>query len=70
MEHSYNIKLVLSKNGGIIMQQNFTKTTNEIISMEEYLVKRQAIKEQEKKKENKNVIMLKNSNPSHLFWEV
>lgn len=52
------------------MQQNFTKTTNEIISMEEYLVKRQAIKEQEKKKENKNVIMLKNSNPSHLFWEV
>ncbi|MEG1715654.1 MAG: hypothetical protein RR275_02470 [Lachnospiraceae bacterium] len=52
------------------MQQNFTKTTNEIISMEEYLVKRQAIKEQEKKKENKNVIMLENSNPSHLFWEV
>lgn len=45
----YNIKLGFYREGGIFMRQDSSEKPRDIITMEEYLKKRQAIKRQEER---------------------
>ena len=57
-------------NGGIIMQQNLNQNHTEIISMEEYLSKRQAIREKEQNKQEKKMHSQKEKSPAFLLTEL
>lgn len=52
------------------MQQGEKHNSREIISMEEYLSKRQAIREQEKKKSGRKGSLLNEKSPALLYAEL